>query len=39
MKDLYNYWLTRIDMKREIIKKVRQTFIPPIYKPAKPKKP
>lgn len=40
MKDLKNYWLSRIELKAEIIKKVKQSFTPPIYKQVQnPKKP
>ena len=40
MKDLKNYWLSRIELKEEIIKQVKQSFTPSIYKKVqKPKKP
>ena len=40
MNGIKNYWLTRIELKKDIIKAVKQNFVPPIYKQVqKPTKP
>lgn len=43
MHDLKNYWLTRVALKKEIVRVAKQSFVPPIYKqlsaPSKKTKP